>query len=298
MAKESLSEFQAQGTRVSIITLVSNITLCIIKLTGGILSGSSALISDGINSASDVLSTLLVLLGISLSSKKSDKDHAYGHERLECIIAIILAVLIFGSGLLAGYSAIEKLKAREALTSPSILAIIAALVSILIKLVLYFYASRVGKKINSSVIMASALDHKSDVIGTSGTLAALIGAKAGLAILDPIASLLICLFVCRTGITIFKDATERLTDKACSPEKEEQIRSIILQTEGVKRIDVLQTRLFGSRIYVDTEISADPKLPLEQSHAIAEKVHLSIEQSDPEIKHCMVHVNPYHPLEN
>lgn len=293
--KSVRADFQREGTKASVVTLVVNFCLCGIKLGAGLLAGSSALVSDGLNSASDVLSTLLVLLGILLSSKKSDQDHSYGHERIECVVSILLSVVIFLSGLAIGYNAIEKIqRGTESLAAPGLLAIVAAVVSIGAKVCLYFYCSKVGKRINSSVVMASAMDHRSDVIGTSGTLIAIVGARLGLAVLDPVASLLICLFICKTGVEIFKDATDRMVDKSCPPEKEAEIRKIILATEGVRRIDVLQTRLFGSRVFVDTEISADADLTLEKSHAIAEKVHVEIEASDPEIKHCMVHVNPYH----
>ena len=200
--------------KVSGVSIAVNLLLSLFKLLAGILAHSGAMISDAIHSASDVGSTFVVIVGVNLSSKKSDKEHQYGHERMECVSSII------------------------------------------------------------------------------GAFIGILGARLGFPILDPLASVAICVLIVKASVDIFRDAIDKMVDHSCDEATEESMREVIMGVKGVKGIDLLQTRLFGSKMYVDIEISADGEIPLNEAHDVAENVHHTIEKNFKDVKHCMVHVNP------
>lgn len=292
MGKEQ--NFEKAAMKVSTVSIAANVVLTVLKLTAGIVAHSAAMISDAIHSASDVFSTIVVIIGIKISAKASDKDHPYGHERLECVAAIVLATILAATGIGIGYSAVTKIIGGEytALAVPGILALIAAVISILVKEGMYQYTRIYAKKIDSSALMADAWHHRSDALSSVGALIGIAGARMGLPILDPAASLVICFFIEKAAYDIFMDAVDKMVDKACDEETENRLRACAMEQDGVMGIDLLHTRVFGNKIYVDIEISADGGKTLRESHGIAECVHDSIEQTFPKVKHIMVHVNP------
>ena len=147
-------------------------------------------------------------------------------------------------------------------------------------------------EVPSAALMADAWHHRSDALSSVGSLVGIAGAQLGLPILDPIASLVICLFILKASYDIFMSAVRQLVDQSADPEVESAMAKTIRSQEGVLRLDLLRTRQFGSRLYVDVEIAADGNQTLFAAHAIAEQVHNQIEAQFPTVKHCMVHVNP------
>jgi cation diffusion facilitator family transporter len=283
--------------RVSKVSIAVNLLLSVFKLLAGIFAHSGAMISDAVHSASDVLSTFVVIIGVRLSGKKSDQDHPYGHERLECVSSIILAVLLALTGVGIGISGIQEILAGSeggTFTVPGRLALIAAVLSLVVKEWMFWYTRSAAKKVNSGALMADAWHHRSDALSSVGAFVGILGARMGYPVLDPVASVVICGFILKAALDIFRDAIDKMVDHACDEQTENQIRETIGGVRGVARIDLLHTRLFGSKIYVDVEIAAEDELPLKEAHAIAEQVHHSIETDFPDVKHCMVHVNPLH----
>lgn len=280
--------------RVATITLVVNFSLVIIKLLAGIFGHSQALISDAVNSAADVISTIIIIIGVSLASKPIDSCHPYGHERLECVIAVILAIILLGTGGVIGYNGVTSLINGWYLTAqiPNALAIGAVCLTLLTKQYLFVYTVRKAKEIGSVSLKAGAWDHLEDVITALGCLAGIIGAMCGLPILDVIASIIICLIIVWASFKIFIEAVDKMVDKSCSEEQISQMKNLLFNINGVLSVDEIKTRKFGNRIYVDIEIGAYKNLTLETAHKIAEEAHDLIEKSDSNIKHCMVHVNP------
>ena len=288
------NDFQKVANRVSMITIIGNITLSVIKLIAGIIAHSNAMISDAVHSASDVFSTIVVIIGIKLASKKSDKEHPYGHERLECVAAIVLAIVLFITGLGIGMEALKNIVSGdyENLMVPGILALIAAILSIVAKEGMYWYTRYYAKKIDSSALMADAWHHRSDAFSSIGALIGIGGARLGFPIMDSIASLVIFVFIVKAAFDIFKDAMDKMVDHSCDEAMEKQLRDCIMRNDKVLGLDLLQTRIFGNKIYVDVEIQADGSLTLREGHKIAEAVHDDIERTFPKVKHIMVHVNP------
>ncbi|WP_317855871.1 cation diffusion facilitator family transporter [Chakrabartyella piscis] len=279
---------------VSKNSMLVNIGLSIIKVLAGLIAHSTAMISDGIHSASDVFSTVVVMIGYKLSTKESDEDHPYGHERLECVAALLLAMILFLTGLGIGYSGYQKILLWETtLVAPGTLALVAAIISILVKEGMYWYTRRTALIVNSGAMMADAWHHRSDALSSVGSLVGILGARMGYPICDPLASLIICIFILKAAFDIAKDAILKMTDVACDKETVSKIEHIVLGCDGVLAVDSLQTRLFGAKIYIDVEIAAAANITLAEAHEIAENVHNTIERSFEHAKHCMVHVNPY-----
>lgn len=288
------NQFEKIAMKVSYISIIENVILSIFKLMAGLLAHSGAMISDAVHSASDVFSTFVVMVGIKMAGKESDKEHPYGHERMECVAAIILATILCITGLGIGRSAIVVITSDKANNNvvPGTLALIAAIVSIVVKEAMFWYTKFYAKKINSGALMADAWHHRTDALSSVGALIGIAFARNGYPIMDSVASFVICIFIIKAAYDIFKDSVDKMVDKACDEQTENEIRDIVLAQEGVLGIDLLITRMFGNKIYVDLEICADGEKTLNETHAIAESVHDSIEKEFPRVKHIMVHVNP------
>ena len=286
--------FQRGANKVSFVTIIGNILLSVMKLIAGFIAHSNAMISDAIHSASDVFSTFVVIIGIKLASKKADKEHPYGHERLECVAAIVLSMVLFITGLGIGATALKNITSGDYnnIVVPGILALVAAIVSIVSKEAMYWYTRYNAKRIDSSALMADAWHHRSDAFSSIGALIGIAGARLGFPIMDSIASLIIFVFIIKAAYDIFKDAIDKMVDHACDDDTVNQIRECVMKHEDVLGIDMLQTRIFGNKIYVDLEIATDGSYTLSKAHTIAESVHDDIEKSFPKVKHIMVHVNP------
>ena len=288
-------DFQKIANKVSFYTIIWNMVLSVVKFLAGIIAHSNAMISDAVHSASDVFSTVVVIIGIRLASKEADKEHPYGHERLECVAAIILSVVLFITGLGIGFEALKNIFAGDysKIQVPGILALAAAILSIVVKEAMYWYTRYYAKKIDSAALMADAWHHRSDALSSVGALVGIGGARMGYPVMDSVASLVIFVFIVKAAYEIFKDAMDKMVDHSCDEETEKQIYDCVMENEHVRGIDLLQTRIFGNKIYVDVEILVDASYTLGEAHRIAESVHDHIEQKFSKVKHIMVHVNPW-----
>lgn len=280
---------------ISFITIIINIVLSVFKFIAGIVANSSAMISDSIHSASDVVSTIIVMIGIKASQKNSDKKHPYGHERIECIASLLLSVALFITGASIGIEAAKSIISKSYLAEDKIgfMALLAAIISIAVKEWMFWYTRSGAKKLKSSALMADAWHHRSDALSSVGALIGIGLSMAGFGVFDPIASIIICLLILKVSLDIFKEACSRMIDTAADDKTQNKLIETIKSVEGVIEVNKLKTRLFASKMYVDVEFSADGDLSLTEAHKIAHRVHDLLESTFPEIKHCMVHVNPY-----
>ena len=283
-----------ESMKISISSIIVNIILSVFKFIAGIIGKSSAMISDSIHSLSDVISTVIVIIGIKFSNKKSDDTHQYGHERFESIATLFLGIILLVTAIGIGYDGILKIISgfKGNIAIPTTIALVAAILSIIIKEGMYQLTKKVANKTNSSALLADAWHHRSDAISSIGSLIGIIGANLGFPILDPIVCLVICVFILKVAFDILVDSIHKLVDKSCDEKTILEMQEYIKGVEGVMSIDLLQTRLFGNKIYVDVEIGADKNQTLKESHEIAHRIHDSIEKNFENVKHCMVHVNP------
>ena len=280
--------------QVSRNSIIGNVILSAFKLFAGVFAHSAAMVSDSVHSLSDVFSTIIVMIGVKMANQKSDREHPYGHERFECVAAIVLAAILFATGIGIGWAGVQKTIAGNygKAVVPGLLALVAAITSIIVKEVMYWYTRAAAKKTNSSALMADAWHHRSDAFSSIGSFFGIFGARLGFPILDPLASIVICLFILKAAFDIFRDAVGKMTDRACDEQTVAEMHEVILTQEEVEGIDQLKTRLFGDKIYVDVEIRVNGSFTLEAAHNRAQCVHDVIEEQFPKVKHCMVHVNP------
>lgn len=277
--------------KLGAVGIVGNVALSSFKLAAGIVGNSGAMISDAVHSMSDVFATMIAWFGVHQSKKDADDEHPYGHERVECVASLILGLILLATGIGIGFNGVMTIAGGE-YAVPGRIALLAAVVSIITKEAMFWYTMHYAKLLNSDAFKADAWHHRSDALSSVGSLVGIGGAILGFPVMDPIASVVICIFILKVAFDIIKDAFAKMLDTACSEEFEEELREFIASHEGVEAVDLLQTRLFGSRVYVDIEIAVDGEMKLRQAHDIAENVHDGIEEKYKDVKHVMVHVNP------
>ncbi|MBO7340804.1 MAG: cation transporter [Lachnospiraceae bacterium] len=279
--------------KLSRVGILGNVALAAFKLFAGIFGRSGAMISDAVHSLSDVFATLIAYVGVRLSKREEDAEHPYGHERLECVASLALGLILAGTGLGIGYSGVLKLLGdHSALEIPTMLPLIAAVVSILVKEGMFWYTLAYAKRLDSAAFKADAWHHRSDALSSIGSFIGIGMAKLGFPVMDPIASLIICLFILKVAYDIAKVAIGQMLDTSCDNAFVEKVRAFVLEQPGVKKIDLLRTRQFGNKIYVDLEIAVQRDISLVAAHDIAEHVHDAMEKEFPNVKHVMIHVNP------
>ena len=289
-----MQDTMQQALRVSSVSILVNLLLSVGKLAAGLIARSGAMVSDAVHSASDIFSTVIVMVGVRLSGKAPDREHPYGHERMECVAAVILAGVLMVTGLLIGYSGAKHIMnaQQEALPVPGLLALVAAVVSIAVKEGMFWYTRAHARRLGSPALMADAWHHRSDALSSVGALVGIAGARMGLPLLDPLASVVICAFILKAAFDIFREAVDKMVDHSGDAATEAEIRACVEAHPNVRHIDLLRTREFGSRLYVELEIALDGGLTLDAAHAVAETVHDDVEKSFPQVKHIMIHVNP------
>ena len=280
------------GVRVSKNTIIGNFILAFIKILIGFIARSTAMLADGMHSLSDVVTTIGVIIGLKLSHKEADKSHPYGHERIESITSLFLSTVLFLVAISIGYSGIIKIINHNYVT-PGFSAIIAAITSIIVKELMYWYTIKYANEINSPSLKADAWHHRSDALSSIGALIGIAGARMGYPFLDPLVAIIIALVIIKVAFDICKQSIAQLIDEAASEDDVQVIIDKINSIDGIYEIKNLKTRQHSNRLYVDVDISVDATLTAEEGHNIASYVHNLIEE-DSRIKHCMVHVNPYY----
>ena len=292
--RASLHDERGVVRRLSLMGIAGNAALSAFKLFAGVAGRSSAMVSDAAHSLSDVLATLIALVGVLLSKRAADDDHPYGHERFESVAALLLGLILLATGGLIGKVGLEALlsgnDARRG--SPGLIALVAAVVSIAVKEAMYWYTRRCALRLNSAAFMADAWHHRSDALSSVGSLIGIAGARMGYPALDPAAGVVICLVIVAVALRTTRDALGQLLDTSCGRSYDRELADFIAAQEGVVRVDLLRTRRFGNRVYVDLEIAVDGDESLRKAHSVAERVHLRVEQRFPGVKHIMIHVNP------
>lgn len=279
------------------IGLMFNIVLTIIKLSSGIIGNSQALISDGLNSFSDVFISVMLLIVLKLATKKPDHDHPYGHEKYEGLAYFVLGIIFVITStyifIVAIIAITEYIKNPGSVASPELLTVFVAFIALIIKLIIYFYYRKISKKFDSPTIKADSKNHLIDAWATFISLIGLVLVQFNLVIFDYVASIIIGLFILRLGLQILLESISYLVDQAPAEDEVKDIKILIQSIQGVITIDELKVRKHMTQKYVDVEIGVESTLSLEKAHQIAEHVHHAVEKKFPEVIHCMVHVNPH-----
>lgn len=281
-----------EATKVTLISILWNVILTFIKILGGILGKSNAMIADGLHSASDIISSIGVLIGNKIAKTPNDKEHNYGHEKAETLVSFLLSMLLIGVALKISLNGFNSLLHLEDVQVPTFLPLIISVISIVIKEYQYRITIKVAKKINSPSLKADAWHHRSDALSSVAAFIGIGGSLLGFKALDPIATVVVGLFVAKVGLDIFKDAINELMDYSIDEKDESQIIAIANCTDGVLNIGELRTRKHGSMAYVDLTICVNKDLTVLQGHEIANKLEISILKELQIVKGITVHVEP------
>lgn len=285
----------AVGKRVAIIGIIVNVILTLFKLLAGFMANSTAMIADAIHSASDILATSAVAISFNVAQKPEDQDHPYGHEKAESIAAKFVAGLLLVAGLVIGWEALKTLIYSKA-ERPGIIALYAAVVSIVTKEGLFWYTISAANKINSTALKADAWHHRSDAFSSIGTLIGIGAARLGFPIADPIAAILVSLLILKVAYDIYAKSIRELMDSSAPRSQVQALHQTILSIENVKDIDSLKTRIHGNMIYIDVDIVVDRSISVSEGHEIANEVRNVVKSEFANVKDIMVHVNPCNPI--
>lgn len=283
---------QGIAERITLINIIINIVLAVLKLAVGALSGSQALVSDGVHSVTDIASSAVVLIGIRLSHRRSDPRHPYGHERIECVAAILLAVLVGVTGVGIGVSGVRGLISPNASASPGFIALTTAVFSVVVKELMFRYTKRAAMRSGSAALLADAWHLRTDALSSLGSVIGVVGAVAGAQWLDPLMALLIGLLIIKAAVEIFMDAIGRMIDRSCDPQLEQELLAEIAQVDGVVRTVELKTRLFGNRVLVEVSVAVADTLTANEAYAIVGAVQAHVGARFETVKECSVHIVP------
>lgn len=281
-----------EGMIASWVGIIANIALMVFKFTAGIIGQSQALVADAVESFSDVVSTSVVLISLKISSKPVDWDHPYGHGRAETLATGFMALAISTAGILIIWRTINEMIAGVS-TVPRPLALAAAVIVIIVKEFLYRYFAAKGRALNSAVLLASATDQRKDSITSIAALLGIAGALLGVPILDPLAALVVSVFILKFAYDIAVKTGGELMDRVPDVGVIGQIRSIALGIAGVERAEVRARRL-GPNVFVEIKIAVDPSISVREGHDIAKQVKTDVIDRIEEVEDVMVHINPLH----
>lgn len=281
-----------EANKVTIQAIIWNVILTAIKIIAGVLGKSNAMIADGLHSASDIVSSVGVLIGNYVSATPQDKEHNYGHEKAETLVSFILSLLLIFVSITIGVEAFKSLLNLDKLQIPTVLPLIVSVISVLIKEYQYRITIKIANKINSPALKADAWHHRSDALSSVAAFVGIGGSMLGFKALDPVASIVVALFVAKVGIDILRNSVNELMDLSIDEEQSNQIIKIAENTEGVRKLGELKSRKHGAMAYIDLTICVDGKLTVIEGHDIAHKLEKHIINDMEFVKGITVHVEP------
>lgn len=301
-----MTEVQSKSTdmrekkifRVTILGSIVNVLLLVAKFVAGIVGNSAAMIADAVHSLSDFLTDIVVLVFVKISSKPEDGDHDYGHGKYETLATTIIGLALLYVGIMIGKNAIVNIIdfiRGEELQQPGIIALVAALVSIIAKEWVFRKTRKVSREVDSQALEANAWHHRSDALSSIGTAVGIGGATflgKQWAVLDPVAALIVSAFIIVTGIKLAWQSVEELLEKSLSEEVEEKIKTITLVQEGISDVHHLRTRKMGNRIAIEMHVRMDGKTPLVEAHEAASAIEKNLREEFGQNTHIMIHLEP------
>lgn len=289
---------EKQIFRTTLVGSVANLLLVVFKFVAGIVGHSAAMIADAVHSLSDFITDIIVIIFVAISGKPEDEDHDYGHGKYETLATAVIGIILFFVGvgiLISGIKAIIGALQGEPLQTPSLLALIAAVISIVVKEVLYHYTVKRGKALGSSSVVANAWHHRSDALSSIGTAIGIGGAiflGEQWRILDPIAAVIVSLFIIKVAVELFKPCIEELLERSLPAEMEQKILDIILSTPQVSSPHHLRTRRIGSYIAIEVHIRMDGQRSLSEAHQVASDIERRLKAEFGESTHIGIHMEP------
>lgn len=298
MGKNAAEDRTRESLKVTWVGFVINAVISLLKLAAGILGRSAAMVSDAVHSMSDLLSDVVVVIGVRLGARSIDSTHDYGHGKFETLSAVIIGLMVGGAGVglfVSGIKSVIEAAGGTPVSAPGGIALIAAVVSIVSKEILYRYTLIRGRKLNSQPLIANAWHHRSDSFSSIGTMAGIAGSiflGGKWTILDPAAAIIVALFVIRVGAQILYRGIQELLDASLSAEIEEEMAGIIKGTEGVAGLHKLRTRALGGYYALDVHVQVDGTLTVVQGHDIATNVEKALRERFGLGTFISIHIEP------
>lgn len=289
---------QCEIYRVTIVGSVVNMLLLIFKFVAGIVGNSAAMVADAVHSLSDFVTDIVVILFVRLSGRPADEDHGYGHGKFETLATLFVSLVLFGVAVMLFVGGVKDIVAvahGKQLAEPTMVALIAAVISIIAKELLYHYTVKCGEKLNSQVVVANAWHHRSDAFSSIGVLAGVGGAMflgGSWALLDPIAATIVSLFIVKVAYSLLMPSLEELLERSLPKDVEQRIEQIILSVDGVSSPHHLRTRRIGSAYAIEVHIRMDGNLTLTQAHAVTTAVERLLKQEFGDSTHVGIHTEP------
>jgi len=284
--------------RITIQGSIVNIILTIGKLIAGFLGNSSAMIADGVHSASDLLTDLVLIVFVKISSKPSDEDHSYGHGKYETLGTVIIGLALFAVAIEILISAIDSIRSYidiGSINQPAPIALIAAVVSIVFKEALYRYTVIIGKKFNSPSVIANAWHHRSDAFSSIGTLIGISCAYflgGSWTIMDPIAALVVVVLIMRVSYELIVPGLEELLDRSLPDETQKEIEEIVMNREEVNDIHHLKTRRLGPQIAIEFHLRVDGHMSINSAHDITLAIEKDLRHRFGSSTQIIIHMEP------
>lgn len=287
--------------RVTLVGTGVNAVLIVLKFIAGIFGKSSAMVADAVHSLSDFVTDVIVLIFVRIAGRPRDKGHDYGHGKFETFATMIIGLILAlaGIGLMVnGIEHVIKSLHGEVLPRPTMLALVIALVSIVSKEWLYRFTARAGKEVNSQAVVANAWHHRSDAISSLGTLVGVAGAMFlgdRWRILDPIAAIVVSVFIIKSGYDIMKPSVSELLESSLPEEQEKDILTRVLEVHGIEKVHNLRTRRIGNTIAVDLHAKMDGRISLCEAHAMATAAEEAIRSKYGKDTIVTIHMEPINP---
>ena len=278
-----------QGERGAWLSIIAYIFLSAIKLFVGTISGSQALLADGLNNSTDIVASIAVLAGLKISRRPPDSNHGYGHFRAETVASLVASFIMIIVGLEVLYKGVNKF-IQPVHTTPDLISAWTAAGCAIIMLAVYMYNLKLARKINSNAMMAVAQDNRSDAMVSIGAFVGIVGSQFGIAWLDPLTATLVGLMICKTAWEIFRKATHDLTD-GFDAEKLEQMKQTVAEVDGVQSIKEIKARIHGNNVLVDTTVLVEHTLNVVESHEITEEIEDQLKQMH-QVANVHVHIEP------
>ncbi|MBL7091931.1 MAG: cation transporter [Candidatus Omnitrophica bacterium] len=294
MSKEKISQRLLNPRTCLQIGLFTNIALTIFKFFAGIMGLSRAMVADAMHSFSDILTTGIAYIGICVGERPADEDHPYGHGNAETIAASLVSLIIFIIGIWVGILAMLAV-IRGEFRTPLNIALLAAVVSIVVKEALFRYTIKVGRISNSPAVVADAWHHRSDAYSSVAALIGIGGARISFLYLDPIAGLVVSGFIVRIALKLIRSNIGIIMDERPHSAFINNIKAIARETEGVRKVDSIKVHRRGSQFTIDLEVEVDSSKTVDEGHRIASSVRTKLLKRMRNIRDVMIHVNPFRP---
>lgn len=296
--REQLAGAPTRATRyretrqVTLVGVAVNLVLALVKMVGGVLGNSQALVADGVHSLSDLISDAVVVLAAREAARDPDRDHPYGHGRIETAATVVVGILLLATAFGLGYRAVESLLNATGLVAPAAITLVIALGSMAAKEALFHYTRRCGRRLTSRLLEANAWHHRSDALSSVIVAIGIGGALVGFVVLDAVGAIIVAVMVAKVGWDLIWQSLQELVDTGLDPELVHELHAAAAAIDGVKHAHTLRSRSMGHSILLDLHIQVSPRISVSEGHRVAEAVRLALRERAPRLADVMVHVDP------